>query len=190
MFAVSFETAAHRFTNLSTTHFDIPVHFMKVNVDGTITKAYENDDVNFPTDSMGAIEGQRVCRHWTARVVFDIPDRFNPYSQYTDTPTGTYWCTSRVQSSASGEYSVSLGVPFNQVGYFRGRETTSRSQSTCPDPKCCRQAPQELESRWANTYWPTTSTPSSLLTTLPLGNFPGVDRTEVFEFLERHNTIE
>ncbi|MGB3414653.1 MAG: helix-turn-helix domain-containing protein [Microbacteriaceae bacterium] len=189
MFAVSYETAAHRFTNLATQHLDIPVHFMKVNMDGTITKAYENDNVGFPSDNMGAIEGQRVCRHWTARVVFDIPDRFNPYAQYTDTPTGTYWCTSRVQSTATGEYSVSIGVPFNQVGYFRGREVTNRSKSTCPDENCCRRAPQELETRWATSFWPTTRTPSSLLTSLPVGNFPGVDRTEVFEFLERHGTL-
>ncbi len=47
-FAVSYETAAHRFTNLATARLDIPVHFMKVHESGTIIKAYENDRVRFP----------------------------------------------------------------------------------------------------------------------------------------------
>jgi transcriptional regulator with XRE-family HTH domain len=47
-YSVSYETAAHRFTNLATRHLGIRVHFLKVHESGTITKAYENDDVNFP----------------------------------------------------------------------------------------------------------------------------------------------
>src|SRR6478736_3205619 len=42
-FAVSHETAAHRFTNLATRHLGIQVHFMRVHESGTIYKAYEND---------------------------------------------------------------------------------------------------------------------------------------------------
>ncbi|MDF2994091.1 MAG: family transcriptional regulator, partial [Microbacterium sp.] len=41
-FAVTYETAAHRFTNLATARLGIPVHFMKVHESGTIIKAYEN----------------------------------------------------------------------------------------------------------------------------------------------------
>ncbi len=66
-YAVSYETAAHRFTNLATRHLDLPVHFMRISSSGVIYKAYENDGVHFPTDATGAIEGQRVCRYWTAR---------------------------------------------------------------------------------------------------------------------------
>src|SRR5690606_158198 len=36
-YSVSYETAAHRFTNLATQHLDIPVHFLKVHESGTIT---------------------------------------------------------------------------------------------------------------------------------------------------------
>src|SRR5690606_3984617 len=75
-FAVSYETAAHRFTNLATEHLDLPVHFMRVGEDGVIYKAYENDDVTFPTDVSGAIEGQVVCRYWASRAVFHNPDRY------------------------------------------------------------------------------------------------------------------
>lgn len=185
-FAVTYETAAHRFTNLATRHLGIPVHFMKVHESGTLHKAYENDGVRFPSDPLGAIEGQPVCKHWTARVVFSIPDRFSPYYQYTDTSSGTYWCTSRVQGSPEGEFSVSVGVPFAHVRWFRGRETPERAASRCPDAACCREAPEELATRWAGRSWPSARPHASTLAALPTGAFPGVDATEVYEFLDRH----
>lgn len=185
-FSVSYETAAHRFTNLATARLDIPVHFMKVHESGTIIKAYENDAVRFPSDALGAVEGTIVCRNWTARTVFDIEDRFSPWYQYTDTPSGTFWCTSRIEKAKEGEYSVSVGVPFAHVKWFRGRETTHRAVSRCPDESCCRRAPAELAERWAEQSWPAARTPTSLLAALPTGTFPGVDQTEVFQFLEAH----
>ena len=185
-FAVPYETAAHRFTNLATRHLQIPVHFMKVHEGGTLHKAYENDGVVFPSDPLGAIEGQPVCRQWTARVVFTLEDRFSPYYQYTDTSSGTFWCTSRVQGSSQGAFSVSVGVPFAHVRWFRGRETSERSASRCPDPSCCREAPSSLAGRWADHAFPSARPHASLLAALPVGVFPGVDQTEVFEFLERH----
>lgn len=185
-FAVSYETAAHRFTNLATARLDIPVHFMKVHESGTIIKAYENDAVRFPSDALGAVEGTMVCRNWTARTVFDAEDRFNPWYQYTDTPNGTFWCTSRIEKAREGEYSVSVGVPFSHVKWFRGRESANRAVSRCPDENCCRRAPAELAERWAEQSWPAARTPTSLLAALPTGSFPGVDQTEVFQFLEAH----
>ncbi|EYR64894.1 XRE family transcriptional regulator [Actinotalea ferrariae CF5-4] len=185
-FGVPYETAAHRFTNLATRHLGIPVHFMKVHEDGTLHKAYENDGVRFPSDALGAIEGQPVCRRWTARVVFAVPDRFSPYYQYTDTPTGTYWCTSRVQGGAEGTFSVSVGVPFAQVRWFRGRETKERAVSRCPEPDCCRRPPSDLAARWEGRAWPAARPHASMLAALPVGAFPGVDQTEVFAFLDRH----
>ena len=136
-FAVSYETAAHRFTNLATHHLGIPLHFLKVHESGTLSKAYENDGAAFPTDVLGAVEGQKVCRYWSARRVFAVEDRFTPYHQYTDKPNGTYWCTSRIQSTPRGAFSVSVGTPFAHVKWFRGRDTTRRHASTCPDPACC-----------------------------------------------------
>lgn len=185
-FAVSYETAAHRFTNLATARLGIPVHFMKVHESGTIIKAYENDAVRFPSDALGAVEGTTVCRSWTARTVFDVADRFSPWYQYTDTPAGTFWCTSRIEKAKEGDYSVSVGVPFAHVKWFRGRETTNRAVSRCPDDSCCRRAPDELAERWAGESWPAARTPTSLLAALPTGTFPGVDPTEVYQFLEAH----
>jgi XRE family transcriptional regulator, fatty acid utilization regulator len=185
-YSVSYETAAHRFTNLATVHLGIPVHFLKVHESGTITKAYENDDVNFPTDRLGAIEGQMCCRRWTSRTVFDVDDRFNPYYQYTDTGNGTYWCTARVEQSSEGAHSVSVGVRFDDTKWFLGRDTPHRGVSRHAVEVCCRRAPTELESRWRENAWPNVRTPRTLLATLPTGAFPGVDTTEVYEFLEAH----
>ena len=185
-FAVSYETAAHRFTNLATRHLGIPVHFMKVHESGIIHKAYENDGVRFPTDALGTVEGQYVCKHWTARVVFTVPDQLSPYYQYTDTSTGTYWCTSRVQDSPDGAFSVSVGVPFSQVKWFLGRETTARATSRCPDETCCRRPPAPLAARWAGHAFPSARPHASMLAAMPQGAMPGVDQTEVYEFLDRH----
>lgn len=185
-FAVSYETAAHRFTNLATTHLGLPVHFMKVHESGTIIKAYENDGVKFPSDALGAVEGSLVCRNWTARSVFDVEDRFSPWYQYTDMATGTFWCTSRIEKAKEGEYSVSVGVPFAHVKWFRGRDTAHRATSNCPNERCCRRASPELADRWEGQAWPAARTPTSLLAALPTGAFPGVDSVEVYEFLEAH----
>lgn len=185
-FAVTYETAAHRFTNLATAHLGIPVHFLKVHASGAISKAYENDDAAFPTDPLGAVEGQLVCRWWSARRAFEVEDRFSPYHQYTDKPAGTYWCTSSIQTSRRGEFSVSVGTPFASAKWFRGRDTTNRHVSRCPDPTCCRQPPAELSERWTGASWPSARIEASLLAAPPVGTFTGVDRTDVYEFLERH----
>ncbi|MGK0741569.1 helix-turn-helix domain-containing protein [Leucobacter sp. Z1108] len=186
-FGVSYEMAAHRFTNLATEHLDLDVHFMKVHESGTLIKAYENDGVRFPSDALGNFEGAMVCRNWTARTVFSQPDLFNPWYQYTDMAAGgTYWCTSRVEKAKEGQYSVSVGVPFDAVKWFRGRETAHRTQSFCPDERCCRRASDELTRKWEAAAWPEAATPTSLLAALPTGTFPGVDSHEVYDFLESH----
>ena len=186
-FGVSYETAAHRFTNLATHHLGLPVHFMRIASSGIIYKAYENDGVHFPTDVSGAIEGQRVCRYWTARVVFDQVDQSSSYQQYTDTRSGTYWCTSVVDRTASGDFSVSVGVPYLHAKWMRGRETTERSTSRCPDPDCCSRPPADMAARWADEVWPSARVHSHLLAAMPPGVFPGVEETDVLTFLERHS---
>ena len=102
-YAVSYETAAHRFTNLATHHLDIPVHFMRISAAGMIYKAYENDGVRFPTDATGAIEGQRVCRYWTRANRLRPARPFGRRTSSTPTPaSGTYWCTSVVDRTPDG----------------------------------------------------------------------------------------
>src|SRR5208283_3584575 len=126
LFSVSYEMAAHRFTNLATHHLDLPCHFVKNDASGIIYKAYENDGVIFPADPSGAIEGQRLCRQWSGRQVFGVADRFSPYFQYSDTPSGTYFCIAQVDPRADRGFAITLGVPFEHSRWFRGREATRR----------------------------------------------------------------
>jgi hypothetical protein len=66
-YAVSYETAAHRFTNLATRRLDVPVHFMRIASTEVIYKAYENDGVHLQPmppapsrDSGSAATGRRL----------------------------------------------------------------------------------------------------------------------------------
>lgn len=185
-FAVNYEAAAHRFSNLATRHLGIPVHFVKTHSSGAILKAYQNDEVQFPTDALGAVEGQIVCRRWSARQVFRVEDRMSPYYQYTDKPGGTYWCTSRIESGSAGEFSISVGTSFDEAKWFRGRDTTRRLASSCPDLACCREPRPDLAERWDGAVWPSARLHASLLAAMPSGTFTGVDRVAVLEFLDRH----
>jgi XRE family transcriptional regulator, fatty acid utilization regulator len=185
-FSVSYEMAAHRFTNLATRHLDMPCHFTKNDSSGIIYKAYECDNLVFPVDPAGAIEGQRMCRKWAGRQVFAAADRFSPYCQYSATPSGTYFCVSQVDPRADRGFAITLGVPYEYSRWFRGRETPTRLRSSCPDGDCCKRPPAELEARWEGMAWPSARAHSHILSVLPAGSFPGVDEADVYEFLDRH----
>ncbi|WP_245601205.1 helix-turn-helix transcriptional regulator [Mycetocola saprophilus] len=191
-FGVGYETAAHRFTNLITRHTQIPVHFLRTHESGVLVKAYENDGAALPSDVLGAVEGQSVCRWWSARRVFLADDQVSPYAQYTDKPAGTFWCTSHIRVTERGRFSLSVGTRFEYTRWFRGRETSHRFTSRCPDPACCRTPPEALHARWAHRTFPAARVPDTLLHALPTGVFPGVDETDVYTFLERRTepTIE
>ena len=186
VFSVSYEMAAHRFTNLATHHLELSCHFVKNDEGGIIYKAYENDGVIFPADPAGAIEGQRMCRHWSGRQVFSASDRFSPHYQYSDTPSGTYWCVASVDPGIDRGFAITFGVPYEHSRWFRGRETTQRLRSSCPDPACCQRPPATLATRWEGMAWPSARAHSHILLALPTGSFPGVDDTDVFAFLGRH----
>jgi XRE family transcriptional regulator, fatty acid utilization regulator len=188
VFSVSYEMAAHRFTNLATHHLGVPCHFVKNDESGVIYKAYENDGLVFPADPSGAIEGQRMCRLWSGRQVFAADDRFSPLYQYSDTKSGTYFCVAHVDPGRERGFAVTLGVPYEHSRWFRGRESTIRRRSTCPDEECCQRPPADLAARWAGNAWPSARAHSHVLSALPAGGFPGVDESDVYEFLERHDS--
>jgi transcriptional regulator with XRE-family HTH domain len=187
-FGVTHEAAALRFTNLATSRLDMTVHFLRVNGDGALLKGYENDGLPLPTDVTGSIEGQWVCKHWSARRAFEHTNRTTENYQYTDTPAGTFWDATQTGRTDAAEFSITVGVPFNQAKWFRGRETTVRATSTCPDESCCRRAPNGLAERWAGRAWPSARLHAHVLSPLPSGTFPGVDDAEVYAFLEAHAT--
>ena len=187
VFSVSYEMAAHRVTNLITQHLGVPCHFVKNDASGIIYKAYQNDGVVFPADGTGAIEGQRMCRQWSGRKVFAAEDRYSPHYQYSDTPSGTYFCVAHVdQNAGEAGYAITLGVPFDHSRWFRGRESSDRTRSRCPDGDCCQRAPVALAERWEGMAWPSARAHSHVLSVLPTGAFPGVDDVDIYEFLDRH----
>jgi transcriptional regulator with XRE-family HTH domain len=186
VFSVSYEMAAHRFTNLATHHLGLPCHFVKNDEGGVIYKAYENDGLVLPADASGAIEGQRMCRQWSGRQVFSAGDPFSPYYQYSDTPSGTYWCAAYVDRDRERDFAITFGTPYEHSRWFRGRETAIRRSSRCPDGDCCQRPPATLAGRWEGMAWPSARAHSHILSALPTGSFPGVDDTDVYEFLDRH----
>jgi predicted transcriptional regulator/transcriptional regulator with XRE-family HTH domain len=187
VYSVSYEMAAHRFTNLATHHLDLTCHFVKNDQSGVIYKAYENDGLVLPADATGAIEGQRMCRKWSGRQVFGSADRFSPYHQYSDTPAGTFWCVAHVDPGAERGMAITLGTPYENSRWFRGRDTTKRMVSRCPDGDCCQRPPASLAARWDGMAWPSARAHSHILSALPTGIFPGVDEADVYEFLDRHD---
>jgi transcriptional regulator with XRE-family HTH domain/predicted transcriptional regulator len=185
-FGVTHEAAALRLTNLATEHLDMTVHFLRVSGDGALQKGYENDGLPLPADVTGSIEGQLVCKQWSARSAFTHTNRTTEFYQYTDTPAGTFWCATQTGTTADGEFSISVGAPFAEAKWFRGRETVQRAVSSCPDESCCRRPAGAVAARWAGQAWPSARLHAHVLSPLPSGTFPGVDDTEVYEFLEAH----
>jgi len=185
-FGVTHEAAGMRMTNLLTEHIGIPLHFLRVDGDGAISRVFENDDLPLPMDVTGAVEGQIVCRKFSARGAFTEQNRTTEHYQYTDTPSGTFWCSTQTGSTADREFSITVGVPFDDAKWFRGRETSQRAISTCPDEACCRRPAGDAADRWAGKAWPSARVHMQMFTPLPRGAFPGVDDNEVYAFLDRH----
>lgn len=185
-FGVTHEAAGMRMTNLITTHLGIRLHFLRVDGTGAISRVYENDGLPLPMDVTGAVDGQIACRKWSARSAFSEHNRTTEHYQYTDTAAGTFWCSTQTGTTAEGEFSISVGVPFDDAKWFRGRESTKRAISTCPDESCCRRASTDLTARWEGKAWPSARVHMQMFSPLPRGNFPGVDDSEVYAFLDRH----
>jgi len=186
-FGVTHEAAALRFTNLATAHLDITTHFLRVGDDGAVYKGYENDGLRLPEDVTGSIEGQLVCRRWSARTAFARTNRTTEFYQYTDTPEGTFFDSTQTGTAHTEEFSISIGVPFVHSKWFRGRETSNRLESRCPDFGCCRRPATDLSSRWSGKAWSSAKLHAHILSPLPSGTFPGVDDQELYEFLESHS---
>ena len=181
-FYVSYEMAAHRFTNLATRHLDLAVHFTRADETGILWKAYENDGVPLPRNSVGVIEGLRACRHWGARKAFSSRDKFSIHFQYTDTPEGTFWCGTHVDETRM--HAITVGTRFEDAQYFRGRDTSRHVVSGCPHPGCCRRPPEALAQRWEGSAWPSVRPDSHVLAAMPVNTMPGVDAHDLYEFLE------
>lgn len=185
-FGVTHEAAAHRFTNLATRHLGLRVHFYRTDAAGSLLRGYENDGMPYPVDPSGSLEGQVICRKWAGRTAFDRTNRTSEFYQYSDTPSGTFWASAQTGEAEHGAFSLTCGVAFDDAKWFRGRDTQARTVSTCPDPTCCRTPDEALLERWEGRAWASARMHAHVLSPLPTGSFPGVDDTEMFEFLSRH----
>ncbi len=189
-FGTTHESAALRFTNIATPYLDMTWHFLRVGDDGAVSKAYENDGLRLPVDVTGSIEGEIVCRKWAARMAFARTNRTTEYYQYTDTPEGTFFESTQIGTGSDDEFSITLGVPFAQSKWFRGRESTVRETSRCPDASCCKRPPSDLAEHWAGKAWTSAKVHAHIFSPLPSGTFPGVDDRELYEFLETHSVTD
>jgi transcriptional regulator with XRE-family HTH domain len=185
VFYISYEMAAHRITNLATRHLGIPTHFLRTDPEGVIEKAYENDGIVFPSDPDGALEGERVSRHWGARQAWQSEDSFSLHYQHTSTDQGDYWCVTHIETDGPS-IAITLGTDAEHARFFRGHNTlrrvSARSADLRPDP--------ELVARWEGVAWPSAAERMHVLSALPpsqraFSPFPGVDLHDVYRFLER-----
>ncbi len=187
LFYVSYEMAAWRTANLLSHHFDIACHLIVSDEQGSIVKGYSNDGVPVPRDIHGGIETQKLCQRWGSRVTFRSSDRFDTHNQYTDTPEGTYFSTTHVETGGDPAHAITLGVQFKDARWFRGRDTQNRETSTCPDPDCCRTPPEDLLERWDNRVVVSARSQERILGLLAPDPYPELDMTEVLSVVDGHS---
>jgi len=186
LFYVSYQTAAHRMIDLATIHLGIKTHLVVSDEEGIALKAYENDGVPFPRDEDGGVEAQRLCREWSARAAFGSTDKFSLHYQYTDTPAGTYFCSTYVDPDPNTPLAVTFGVGFTDAQFLRGRETSNRRRSFCPDGACCRHPARDLAARWEGQVVASPRAQARIIGMLAPDPYPGLDLAEIYELVERH----
>jgi predicted transcriptional regulator len=188
LFYVSYEMAAWRIANLATRHLGLRTHLVVSNRMGTVIKAYANDDVPIPRDEHGGMETQRLCRRWAARMTFQSAERYANRHQFTDTPGGTYFCTTHIEAGREPAHATTLGVPFSDARWFRGRDTEHRETSACPDPACCQVPAVELAEKWSDKVIVSARSQERILGLLAPDPYPELDMPEVLGMVEAHSS--
>jgi transcriptional regulator with XRE-family HTH domain/predicted transcriptional regulator len=187
LFYLSYEMAAWRTVNLATRHLGIRAHLIVSDRAGTVVKAYANDDVPMPRDEHGGMETQRLCRRWGARMTFGSAERYGTHNQFTDTPQGTFFCTTHVEAGGEPAHAITVGVPFAEARWFRGRDTDVRGTSTCPDPECCRVPAPDLLRKWSDKVIVSARSQGRILGLLAPDPYPELDMPEVLGLVEAHS---
>jgi len=189
VFFLSYEMAAHRLTNLATEHFDLTLHFIRSDEEGTVWKFYENDEVPLPTAVDGTVVGESLCRLWGSRQAFEAEDGYDLHYQWTQVEGRDYWGATFVESDRNPMHSITIGTDAKQAKFFRGSDTTYRTESRCPNPTCCREPSSNQRDRWRGVAWPSARDRSHVLSGMPperpeFSKFPGVDMIDVYGFLD------
>ena len=110
LFETSYEAAAHRLTNLGDPRRrGVPMHFMRVDVAGNISKRYSATGLTFPI-------GLGSCPKWVAHTAFLTPSQIA--KQFSVMPDGAaYFCFAKITSQPlrgslvkGTVYSIGLGA--------------------------------------------------------------------------------
>src|SRR6185503_12187731 len=117
-FESSYEAVAHRMCNLGAPRkAGVPLHFLRVDVAGNISKRYSGSGLRFP-------QGHGTCPKWAAHAAFATPAVIS--KQYSRMPDGaTYFCFAKVISDPSAGslvrgtlYSIGLGTSADNARRF------------------------------------------------------------------------
>lgn len=118
LFESSYETVAHRMCNLSDPkRRGVPMHFLRVDVAGNISKRYSGDGIRFPHQ-------QGSCPKMAVHFAFLTPSVIT--KQYSAFPDGSiYFCFAKVVSEPrrgslvkGTTYSIGLGTHADNAKYF------------------------------------------------------------------------
>jgi len=118
LFDSSWEMVAHRICNLADPRRPgVPLHFLRVDVAGNISKRYSASGLRFPF-------GHGSCPKWAVHAAFMSPQQIA--KQYSVMPDGqTYFCFARVISEpAAGSlvrgvsYSIGVGTTADHARHF------------------------------------------------------------------------
>jgi predicted transcriptional regulator/transcriptional regulator with XRE-family HTH domain len=118
IFDSSWEMVAHRCCNLADPRRPgVPMHFLRVDVAGNISKRYSGSGLKFPA-------GHGSCPKWAVHAAFMTPQTIA--KQYSAMPDGdTYFCFARVISEpAQGSlvrgvsYSIGVGAQADEARHF------------------------------------------------------------------------
>lgn len=187
-FYVTYEMAAHRFTNLVTHHFEIPVHFLRMDDVGRISKFYQNDGLRLP-ELTGLLQARRPCKSWAAYAVLHGAHRFEAIYQLSRGPQGDFFCGAHVSQEAAG-FSITVGCRQEHARFFRGsREAPARevsdSRRSCRRPECCFRPSEETARSFRGKLRVSARRGSDLHEVITGASVSDEDRAELSELLRR-----
>ncbi|MBZ0234607.1 MAG: short-chain fatty acyl-CoA regulator family protein [Deltaproteobacteria bacterium] len=140
LFGSSWEAVAHRMCNLGDPRRPgLPLHFLRVDVAGNISKRYSASGLRFP-------HGHGSCPKWAVHAAFMTPALIT--KQYSQMPDGdTYFCFARVISQpAAGSlvrgvnYSIGLGTTADNARHMVYADDVARAgdRAAVPVGLTCR----------------------------------------------------
>jgi predicted transcriptional regulator/transcriptional regulator with XRE-family HTH domain len=118
LFEMSYEAVAHRICNLADPRRrGLPMHFLRCDIGGNISKRYAATGIRFPT-------GTGSCPKWAVHMAFLTPGVIT--KQYSIFPDGTrYFCFAKVVLQPEGGnvmrgtvYSIGLGTHADQAKHL------------------------------------------------------------------------